>query len=281
MRKTLLLAVGAFALIASMAMAQAAVASHETVQSTTALKGSVVPAYTECPATGGGGFHAAPVSFPSCTTGLATRDVSPLLKPKPYAGTGGGFTSSFNVQVVQPSPTVPNWNPSGDVIDVKVDNTNSGTLCEAPNLFLSAVRQAACPNPTNTGVCTTAGASPFCPYSGRIIGESTIRVTDQDNCSTAVCDNGTLHGTVRDFDFSFVIQCSAGNCNVNTTADAQFGTSWLASADPTVLNKRAGIEIHGVRAQDPGPNNQAGSGCPLSCGDGDEKDAAFQGVFIK
>jgi hypothetical protein len=278
MRKTLLLAVGALALVASMAIAQSAFAVHETVGSTKAMTGSVVPTYKNCPS-GDAHFHAAPVSFPSCTGGLATNDTSALLKPKSF-GLAGAFTSSYNINIVRPSTPPPTGFGSADVVDVRVTSSANGTLCENPTLFLVAVRATNCPNPTNTGVCTTPSASPFCPYSGNTIGESTLRTTDQDNC-TGPCDNGTLHGTVQDFDFSFIIPCVAGNCKIDSTSDAQFGTSYTSTSDPTVDGKRADIEIMSVRTQDPGPNGTAGTGCPLTCGDGDETDAARQGLFIK
>jgi hypothetical protein len=269
MRKTLLLAVGAFALVASFAMAQAAFAGHETLQSTNALTGSVVPAYSQCTSGSGNTFHAQPIFFASCNTGLATRDISPLLKGRPYDKTTAksGFTSSFSVTVVRPSNTL----GSSDVVDVKVVNSSTGTLCENANLFLAAIRPSVCPSGTGG------------PFSGNVIGESVIRATDANNCSGAVCPagSGTLHATVEDFTFSFIIPCTSGNCNLTSSADAQFGSPYNSAKDPTVNGRLADIEIQEVRVRDPGPNGTAGSACPLSCGDGDEKIAAVQGLFIK
>jgi len=291
MRKKALF-LGGFALIAAIVMAQSALATHETVQKTAALTGSVVPTYKSCGGTEGK-FHAAPVSFPSCTATTATNDTSPLMKPRPFGVTTGttsfacspspcGFTSAYNVSIVQPSPGPPTGFGAVDAIDSKVTDTATGTLCEKPSLFLAGVQVANCPKPgTPSVVCPDAWATQNgCPFDGNVIGESTLRTTDQNNC-TAPCASGTLHGTVQDFDFSFVIPCTAGNCNISSTADAQFGTTYSSSTDPTVKGKKADIEVLSIRSQDPGANGTAGTGCPLSCGDGDENDAARQGLYIQ
>jgi len=279
-RKTISLVVGALALIASMAFAQAAFASHETVQKTTQFVGSIVPAYKQCVTGTSTNFHAAPVSFPSCVKGTnnSTGDVSPLLMPQAYntPTTGGGFSSQFVINTKAPSPAPPVGFGTSDVVDVKVSATATGVLCETTAVDVTG----------QNGWVTAAMASARCPsgagggYDGPTIGESTIRTTDAENCASP-CDTGTIHATVEDFDFSFVIGCTSGTCSINSTADAQFGPVYDPIKDPTVNNMRSDIEILSVRTQDPGGNANAGTGCPLSCGDGDEHDAARQGLFLK
>jgi len=264
-RKTLSLVVGALALAASMAVSQAALAGHETVQSTKAMTGSVVPTYKTCVANDSG--HAAPISFQSCAAGIATNDTSALITPQPYSTSGGGFTSSYSVSIVRPS----NVFGAPDDTDVKVVDTSTGTLCENASLFIVAVRSTVCPSGSNAG------------YSGNVIGESLLNTVDGNNCPTLACPagSGTIHATVKPFTFSFVVPCTSGNCNLTTSADAQFGSPYDATKDPTINGKRADIEIKEVVVRDPGPNGTAGTACPLSCGDGDETLAAAQGLFIK
>jgi len=271
-RNTLFLAVGALALIASIAMAQTALANHETVQKTNTMTGSIVPTYKQC--TASNRFHAAPISFPSCMSGTQndTGDTSPLLAPSPFVGAGGGFTSFYNINVKRPS----NVFGASDVVDVRVQASATGINCETIAVDPSGLN----------GWITSAFASARCPsgaggpYDGNTIGESTIRTTDAENCSSP-CDTGTDHATIQDFDFSFVIPCTSGSCSILSSADGQFGAIYSATTDPTVDNKRADIEVLSVRTQDSGGNGNAGTGCPLSCGDGDEHDAARQGLFIK
>jgi len=274
--KTLSLVVGAFALVASLGIAQVASATHETIEQTPALTGGVVPAYTACPRNDASlSRHANPIPYNSCTT-TSTDDISDLLIGKPFVPKpctpNCGFKSSFNIFVISPSPGAPTGWGSSDQTDVKVVSSSSGVLCENASLF------------TATGQCPSGTGG---PYSGNTIGTSTLTTTDHNNCAAGagVCNQpGTRSATVRDFDFSFVIPCNAGNCNITSTADVQFR---LAPADPydpvrdpTILGKRADIQIQSVKVFDAGPNGNAGGGCPLTCGDGDEELSGQQGLFI-
>jgi len=299
MRRKAFLLAGAFALVASMAFAQAALASHSTVQSTAQLTGAVVPTYKQC-ITGSAAntrWHASPIAFASCQNG--TDDVngptSPLLLAKPFNGSGTGFKSQFVVAVKTPSPGPPTGFGSADAIDVKSSSTGGPTLCKTKAVDPSGVNgwvtaafaDLRCTRPDGSNPCTAGTDDPVtgCVYSGNTIGESTIRVTDADNCPTITpCGDvagTTQHATIVDFDFSFVVPCTLGACGVVTTADAQFGPSYVVANDPTDVGNRSDVEILSVRSQDSGGNGDAGTGCPLTCGDGDEHDAARQGVFIK
>jgi len=284
MRKklTLPLVVGAFALAASMAIAPAALATHEEIQNTINLTGSVVSTYDACPGPPTSTkFHASPVEFPSCAL-TASSDTSNLLKPK---APPSGFTSIFNVNDKVPS----NVFGSADVVDIRAQASATGVLCETTGTDISP--------PTDEGWISAGTASAACPtgvgggYNGPVLGESTVRVTDADNCpGAAVCaDDGTSapattieHATVQDFDFSFVIPCTgAGSCSILTSVDAQFGSPYTTVKDPTDSGNKASIEVMSVRVQDPGGNALAGTACPLHCGDGDETDSARQGIWVK
>lgn len=300
--KALWLALSALTVVGTMAMAQAAFASHETVQSTNPNAGSVVPAAKVCVATGSqpNSQHGGIVAFPSCQKGTnnASSDLSTLLIGKPNSvtgeATGSGFTSSYTNTVVHPS----NIFGGTDAVDVKVESASSGTFCEfAPN-FITAQQVLNCGDDAGTpsgadsyftgsgaNGCADADCYVHGQFEGVTIGTSVIRATDTYSCNSTTdvgcaANPRTKHATVEDFDFSVPIDCVAGACNITTSADAQFGAVYDAAKDPTVLNTWGSVQLLGIRAQDPGPDGVAGSGCPLSCGTGDEKDAAYQGLWI-
>jgi len=297
MRRKTFSFVGALALVASMAFAQAALASHETVQSTSQLTGSVVPTYKECTTATSTRSHASPIPFRSCQVGTDNidGDTSPLLIGRAFNAPGGGFKSQFIVSNKNPSPDPPVGFGATDVQDVRSFSHATGVLCETKAVDVTgqtgwvtgAFADLRCTKSNGANPCTvgTDDTTLQCVYSGPTIGESTIRVTDADNCpSVSPCGDvpgTTQHATVVDFDFSFKVPCTLGTCDVNTTADAQFGASYVVANDPTDVGNRADVEILSVRAQDSGGNGDAGTGCPLTCGDGDEHDSGRQGLFIK
>jgi len=262
--------------------------------------------------TGGARFHAAPVNFPSCeVTGTGpggSQDKSALLTPH-------AFTSGYTVKTVKPSPAddpsttqVEGWG-SSDAVDVITTSTSSGTYCENAALFTGGASGLLARNncgdvvnnstgadgsdgvadsgPTtyNATFCNTQPSTALCKaynhgkFQGTVGGESRIRTTDAENCA-APCDTGTLHGTVQDFNFTVKIACVAGACNSTTTADAQFGPSYVPNLDPTIIGKKGNVEIFSILVKDPGPNGTYGTGCPIRCGDGDEQIAARTGLYI-
>jgi hypothetical protein len=274
-KKALALALGVFALVATMAMAQGAMANHETMQSTAAMTGSVVPAFKKC--INHNHEHAAPVAFPSCQTpGGATSnhsggDASGILIGQEFSTTAPGSTSTYNVHVINEGTTS---------VDVKVDATANKVFCENSALFTggasSPLARSNCGDDNSNGVAdkyNDAGVARWTrgQFEGVVLGESTVRSTDHDNCDLP-CENGTEAGTVEDFDFTFVIDCVAGTCTVDSSARGELAGS-------VVTNKRSVVQILSVRTQDPGADGVAGTGCPLQCGTLDEREAAQQGLF--
>jgi hypothetical protein len=273
-KKALALALGAFALVATMSLAQSAVANHETMQSTAAMTGSVVPAFKKCVSSNH--QHAAPVAFASCqipggtTPNHAGGDASGLLIGQEFSTTNPGGTSSYNVHVI---------NEGTASVDVKVDATATKVFCENPALFTGGATTVLARN--NCGDDDSNGTadkytSPtpkwgHGQYEGVVLGESTVRSTDHDNCDAA-CSDGTEPGTVEDFDFTFVIDCVAGTCSVNSSANGELAGS-------VVNGKRSVVQVMSVRTQDSGADGVAGTGCPLQCGTLDEREAAQQGLF--
>jgi len=343
-RKALLFSLGVLTVVASMAMAQAAFANHETVTSALSTTGSVVPSYKQCgtydstAGTAGTGEnwgtlpgdnpgaaaqHAAPVAFASCQVGASGAPPNPGgLSDKSKLLTPHAFTSSYTVKVVHPSPAdntttaeVEGWGPN-DKVDVVTTSTSNGTFCENPANFAGGASNplalsecgdivnnstgasgtGCAPNPPTAcdGIAdsgpqkyggTSCAAGAVCnawlhgKYNGVALGESRVRTTDAENCA-APCDTGTLHATVKDFNFTVKIACVAGKCNSKTTADAQFGPTFVANSDPTIVGKLGDVELFSILVKDPGADGSAGTGCPLQCGTGDENIAARTGLFI-
>ncbi len=111
-------------------------------------------------------------------------------------------------------------------------------------------------------------------YTGKVILESTLRITDRSNDVA-----GVASGTAGDLAFALGIQCVAtpgaagATCTINTTADTL--------VPGTVLEgKRAIISALSLVLKDLGANATGASpGCDPNCGDGDEKVFLRQGVF--
>ena len=122
---------------------------------------------------------------------------------------------------------------------------------------------AACPGGANTD------------YTGKILVSASMRVTDKLNGSPAV-----ESATVQNFRVELPVQCAAtagaegANCNLTTTVNSLFPGSILDG-------KRAIWEIGDLKVEDAGPNGTGyGSGCPATCGDGDEAVYMRSGVFV-
>jgi hypothetical protein len=313
-KRTLALVLGALVAIATFALAQTAVADHETgansdnttaFMSTAQMQGYLVPEYKLCtptpPAGSSHSEHSLPVPFDSCQTPGTTdtnvnggnsnskADSSGLLAtcipvkagspppPGDTCGKTGGFvaTGNWRVKLVNAGTTS---------VDVLVDSQGTGVICEGAAKFGSpptdpgdagdtALEIAQCGDDNLDGVADKNGQ-----YEGGLIGKSTIRSTDHQNCNgnTTGCGGahaGTEAGTTVDFDFGFPVDCVNGTCNLSSSANTLLGGS--------VFNGRqSNVEIFSVRALDPGPDGDvAGAACPLNCGNGNEKDFARQGLF--
>jgi hypothetical protein len=127
--------------------------------------------------------------------------------------------------------------------------------------------------------CRVANAA--CPggaiseYTGKVLLSARIRLTDKSNGSPLV-----ESATVQDFDLQVPVQCVAtatadgGNCAVTTTVNSLLPGSILDG-------KRSIWSLESVKVLDPGPNGTGfGSGCPTTCGDGDETVFMRPGVFV-
>jgi hypothetical protein len=103
-----------------------------------------------------------------------------------------------------------------------------------------------------------------------------VRITDRAN-GPGEDENGTVTDTLLELPVTCVGTASAtigGRCALNTTLDALIPGAVRE-------NKRAIWQLGQVSALDAGPNGTGyGSGCPATCGDGDERTFLRQGVFV-
>lgn len=112
--------------------------------------------------------------------------------------------------------------------------------------------------------CTGAGAQ----YDGRLLLTAGIRMTDRKNGPFEVDS-----ATAQDAEIGIPVDCASGLCSISTTGDAMY---------PGLVEeeKRTVIELKSLTVRDAGLNGTGyGSGCPPSCGDGDEADYLQVGLF--
>lgn len=124
------------------------------------------------------------------------------------------------------------------------------------------------------GVTDVRNTSDGSDYAGKLILNATLRITDQAS------GFGGVSATTRDFGFSMPLDCLAtpdpaigGACNLRTSLDTLL-------AGTAKEGKRAVIASRLIQMLDVGADGQiASSGCPPTCGTGDEQPFVRQGVF--
>jgi hypothetical protein len=244
----------------ALALASIALATHPRPGGGTPFRVPFVPAFAQClsPNT----THTAPLALPSCTPPVMS---STLLTQ----GTTGGGTGFGKLEVFcngggateQPPCTT----TAGDQEDIRVT---------------AAVQDVRCVG-VSTG-CTGAGAD----YTGQVLGNSDIRITDHSN--PVVCANGTGTGcttaTVQDTNFAVPVSCvttssaNGSNCNITTTIDT------LVAGTVKEL-QRGVVSVFSLNVKDLGPDGSitpvgAPLPCPPVCGTGDEAKYQDQGIFL-
>lgn len=268
-RMVLSLAIGAFL---ALALGSVALATHPRPGGGTPFRVPLVPAFNKCggvataddPAPSAtNSSHVAPLAQPSCTP--------PVMKSTTLTmGANGSGQGSARLDIICTDAQLPPCTTNaGDQEDIRVIGAASDVRCAA-----------AVP-----AVCAAAGAD----YTGTLITQSVIRITDHSNGTPAtVCANATgaapcVTATVQDLTFSVPVSCvdnggaNGANCSVNTTIDTLLPT--------TVKEQQRGIvAIHNIRALDSGPDGSVAPPppftCPPICGSGDETKFAEQGIFI-
>jgi hypothetical protein len=248
-----------------MCVAGAALAAHARPNSASPLTFQMVPAFKPAtPCAGTVSTHGAPLAVPSCNPPVQVSSFLTLNDPTraaPYTGPANGKGRIIlSVACLNPGTTTPTGqNPpcsnAGDQIDVKIDSTSTETRCT-----------------TTSGGCS----APDALYNGKVLGVSTIQISDHNNTSGQACDPN-CPATVTALPFSVGAQCTAGSCNYVTSAD-------LTVPGVTQEGKRAVVELGQLQVQDAGSDgNLAGANCPPTCAQnpGDGSGIAFvQGLFV-
>jgi hypothetical protein len=276
-RFSLVFAVAALGLLLA---ASSALAVHARPKAASPLVFKLVPAFNACFGNSPPGMtHGAPLSLPSCSPPVQTSQYLTLNAPDraaPYNTTADG-TGNIILKVTCHSPGTtteignsPCTAVAGENIDVRITATSTGVRC------VGAPGQGNC----------TAGAGSL--YNGKVLGSSTIRISDHYNAiipnpAGADCsDTTTCAATSQDLPFTVGAQCSAGACNYTTSSD-------LVVTDVSKEGKRAVVGLGQITIADAGLNGNLFGGpppqtgiCPPSCAqDGDGNAVAFtQGLFI-
>jgi len=257
----------ALAALGAMCVAGAALASHARPQSATPLTFQLVPSFQPAtPCAGTVSTHGAPLAVPSCNPPVQTSSFLTAQDPSRAAPFTGPADSKgrviLKVTCLNPGTTTPTGQSppcplAGDQQDVLIDSTSTGVRCQ---VVIAG------------GICTAPNAL----YNGKVLGVSTIQITDHDNTSGQACDPN-CPGTVTPLPFSVGAQCSGGACNYVTSAD-------LTVPGVTKEGKRSVVELGQLQIQDAGSDgNLAGPTCPPTCaqnpGDGSAV-ASVQGLFV-
>ena len=197
--------------LAALLMASSALADHARPKGASPLNFRMVPAYAQCTGSSPAGMtHGPPLAVPSCSP---PNELSNFLtanapdRPAPYnTAADGTALITLTVTCLVPGTTtqitgaagVPPCSGAGDQEDVKITNASTGVRCQGIS-----------------GGCAAAGGL----YSGKVLGTSSIRITDHynqfvPNPPGADCsDTTSCVATAIDLPFDVGSQCTAGSCN--------------------------------------------------------------------
>jgi len=267
----------AVAAVAVLVTASTALASHPRPKSASPLTFKMVPAFNAC-TTGSNGTHGAPLALPSCNPPVQSSTNLTLNapdRPAPFntAANGTGTiilkvtcVSSINPPV-ENGDTPPCTANAGDQEDVKITASSTDIRCTIG----TAGGQGNCAG--------NAGSL----YNGKVLGSSSIRITDHYNATTGqpCAATTTCVATVADLPFDVGAQCASGACNYTTSADA-------VVTNTVQELKRAVVGLGQITIADAGLNGNLVGGpppttgiCPPACAQDDPAGVAFtQGLFI-
>jgi len=262
----------AFGSVLAFALVSVALATHPRPGSGAVLRVPLVPAFQACSGDGSppgpNSTHVLPIALPSCTPPALESDILTM-------GTTGAGAGSIKLQVICNLPETVAPCTSGDGAeeqDISLDTFFGDVQC-----------QKAAPG------CTGAGAD----YTGQLIGESPIRITDHANgtpagstCATggggAPCVTATVSDTV------FSILTDPGTCVPSGSATAPPGSACTFSSSinsevpgfPVKEFQRGVVSIFGLRVMDLGEDGVGGPACPPVCTSPDNTRFLDQGLFI-
>jgi len=267
----------AIASLGAMCVAGAALAEHARPISATPLTFQLVPSFKAASGCAGNGgtltTHGLPLNVASCNPPFQTSNILTAQdpsRPAPFTGVAdatGRIILSVKCTVANTTTvtgTSPPCNTSPDTQDVVISSTSTGVRCQVAIV----------------GAC----AAPNALYSGKVLGVSTIQITDHDNnlgvagtpCPSGVNVSPNCAGTVTALPFSVGAQCTGGACNYVTSANLTV---------PGVVKevKRGVVELGQLAIQDAGADgNLAGANCPPTCAQNDATyaNAYVQGLFV-
>ena len=215
----------------------------------------LVPAHRECTPESANAEHGAPLDNPSCSPSQDESGTLTVGTPDKN-GFGANATGTVTFKVVCTDGQTPPCPTPGETEDVSIKASITDVRCASTN--------AACPG------------GPGSDYAGRLLAASTIRATDKLN---GVFGSGA--GTAADLPLDIPIDCTVtsgtsvgSTCSLNTTADALY---------PGIAREqsRSVWQFGELRVHDAGPNGTGyGTGCPPTCGNGDEQVYLQQGLFL-
>jgi len=309
--------------VVGLVFAGAAFATHPRPLGAAKIRITFVPAFLKCSAASpSGNKHGAPLTFDSCSDathpGPDTRTGPPpssVNGGSPAPGPAHGHAhvtipsddyskargSAFIEVRCFSSPGVwtteaPPCPSDAENMDVFIDSRSSDVRCTTSG---SAHTNDAWPgncddvNPNGSGTGCTVGTpcSTLSDYTGKLLGNAVIRITDHYNDTLS---GFTTPGTVTDTNFPVGAGClgsptdplRGSTCNVVTSANGIV---------PGVVleNKRAVVEVPGINVYEPGHNGSFTTGtivsvpgtptCPPVCNfdaTSDEQLFATQGLFL-
>jgi hypothetical protein len=225
-------------------------ASYARPKGATPLLVSLVPAYRACGSPDE--VHGPPLAAGSCRS---PAQESTVLTVGTLDANGVPAQSAGQVRLdVRPGDPA----TSADEADVVLSTRVTDVRCASPS--------PACP----------AGAGT--DFSGRLLIDTMLRVTDRDNGSLPQTSGSAA--TAADIPLEVPVECTettvgaiGGRCALDTTLDAVIPGAVKEGA-------RAIWQLGQVELDDPGPNGTGyGAGCPQTCGDGDEAVFLRQGLF--
>lgn len=259
-RLVLSLAVGS---LLALAFASVAQATHPRPGGGTPFRVPLVPSFNQCTTANQNANHVAPLALDSCAP--------PTLSSAILTLGAGAQNASARLDVFCAAPSAgppPCSDVAGDQEDIGVNGSVTDVRCAVGGV----------PG------CAAAGAD----YTGQLIAQSDIRITDHANqldpnpgtaCANGAGNPPCVAATVLDLTFSVPVQCNdngglnGGTCSVSTTIDTLV---------PTTVKElqRAVVAVFGIRALDAGPDGSVGAACPPFCGTSDETRYLDQGIFI-
>jgi hypothetical protein len=260
------LSLGCGALLA-LALGSVALATHNRPGGGTPFRVPLVQAFNQCGGTATvedpapsspNATHVTPLDNPSCAP--AVQKVSGANPPTLEWSTTGTGSGSVRLDVICDDATVPpcGGTANGHQENIRISGSSIvGVLCNIAGAGAS-------------GGCGAVGAS----YTGLLLAQSVIRITDHSNPTVCTVPTGVGcgTGTVEDLTFTVPLSCSAGTCApVATTINGLLPGAVKDS-------QRGNVEIVNVRVMSPG--NDFDLGAPPFPGTGDEDKFLSQGIFL-